>query len=200
MNIKADNNPRKALLKAAAQLFREKGYERTTVRDLAAAVGMQSGSLFYHFKSKEEILAEVMREGVREVHDAGREALQKPGNAQEKLGAMARAHLNVLLSDANSSLAVLLFDWRSLPQEQQQTIIDMRNEYEQLWVDVLNSAADAGDYQGDVRLTIRLILGALNWVAVWYREDGPLDRDALIEKVIKHISNPPHAGWLGPFD
>ena len=57
-----DDSPRGRLLSAAAQLFRDKGYERTTVRDIAAVVGIQSGSIFHHFKTKEEILFAVMEE------------------------------------------------------------------------------------------------------------------------------------------
>ncbi len=56
--------PRGRLLRAAAHLFREKGYHRTTVRDIASLVGIQSGSLFHHFKSKEDILIQVMKETI----------------------------------------------------------------------------------------------------------------------------------------
>ena len=52
------------LLVAAAKLFRQKGYEKTTVRDLAAALGIQSGSLFYHYKKKEAILKAVMQDTI----------------------------------------------------------------------------------------------------------------------------------------
>lgn len=65
-NLVSDpNGARGRLLKEAARLFRDKGYERTTVRDLAAAVGIQSGSLFHHFRTKEEILKAVMVETIR---------------------------------------------------------------------------------------------------------------------------------------
>jgi len=56
------DSARGKLLQAAAHLFRSKGYERTTVRDLASAVGIQSGSIFHHFKSKDEILEELLQE------------------------------------------------------------------------------------------------------------------------------------------
>src|SRR5690554_6288787 len=65
-NLVSDpESARGRLLREAARLFREKGYERTTVRDLAAAVGIQSGSLFHHFRTKEEILKAVMVETIR---------------------------------------------------------------------------------------------------------------------------------------
>ena len=60
-----DDSPRGRLLSAAAHLFRDKGFDRTTVRDIAASVGIQSGSIFHHFKSKEDILFAVMEEVIQ---------------------------------------------------------------------------------------------------------------------------------------
>lgn len=77
------SSARGRLLNEAARLFRDKGYERTTVRDLAAAVGIQSGSLFHHFRTKEEILKAVMVETIRAEYrlDAGR---CRPGGFSER--------------------------------------------------------------------------------------------------------------------
>ena len=71
----AESLRRAEVILTAARLFRKHGYERTTVRELARAVGLQSGSLFHHFRSKEEILVAVMNNGIQEVLDAGRQAL-----------------------------------------------------------------------------------------------------------------------------
>ncbi|MFA7280499.1 MAG: helix-turn-helix domain-containing protein, partial [Sterolibacterium sp.] len=59
-----ETNRRAELVRAAGRLFREQGYEATTIRDIAAAVGMRSGSPFYHFKSKEDMLKTVVLEGM----------------------------------------------------------------------------------------------------------------------------------------
>lgn len=81
----AAGSPRRAdVIATAGELFRLHGYERTTVRELARAVGLQSGSLFHHFRSKEEILVAVMSEGIEEVLEQGALALahyQDPGRA-----------------------------------------------------------------------------------------------------------------------
>ena len=76
MQIIEEKSRREALIDAASHLFRSKGYERTSVRDLAQAVGMQSGSLFYHFRSKAEILEAVMAQGVGDITENARQALQ----------------------------------------------------------------------------------------------------------------------------
>ena len=75
------DSARGKLLQVAAHLFRNKGYERTTVRDLAGAVGIQSGSIFHHFKSKDEILRAVMEETIRYNTALMRAALAGPGKS-----------------------------------------------------------------------------------------------------------------------
>ena len=65
VNKNGNDNRRGDLVRAAAQLFRQKGFEGTTIRDIAGAVGMRSGSPFYHFASKHELLLAVMEEGLR---------------------------------------------------------------------------------------------------------------------------------------
>ena len=87
------DSARGRLLREAARLFRDKGYERTTVRDLAAAVGIQSGSLFHHFRSKEEILKAVMVETIRLNTAMMRAAVDAQPDLHSKLKALIRAEL-----------------------------------------------------------------------------------------------------------
>ena len=82
------DSARGKLLQAAAHLFRRKGYERTTVRDLATAVGIQSGSIFHHFKSKEEILRAVMEETIVYNTALMEAALAEAGSLRERVLAL----------------------------------------------------------------------------------------------------------------
>lgn len=176
---------RDALVAAAAKLFREKGYERTTVRDLAEAVGMQSGSLFYHFSSKSEILYEVMRRGIDDLSSAVRLELASCENPRDELIVMTRTHLRTLLSNTQASLASLLYEWRSLPEEQRNQVVDLRDSYESLCREVMQRAMDQGVVkQGDPKLLVRLWLGAINWTSQWFKGDGDLGIDNLAEEVV----------------
>src|SRR5688572_32250789 len=76
-----DGNRRGELLRSAARLFRRKGFDATSTRDIAAAVGMQSGSPFYHFKSKGALLYAVMEEGMRCAIGRQAQVLQRQGDA-----------------------------------------------------------------------------------------------------------------------
>ena len=89
----AESLRRAEVILTAARLFRKHGYERTTVRELARAVGLQSGSLFHHFRSKEEILVAVMNNGIQEVLDAGRQALALYQAPADRLAALFRVHM-----------------------------------------------------------------------------------------------------------
>ncbi|MDD9893073.1 MAG: TetR/AcrR family transcriptional regulator [Gammaproteobacteria bacterium] len=184
----AQRPSRDALVEAAAALFREKGYERTTVRDLADAVGMQSGSLFYHFSSKGEILYEVMRRGIDDLSAAVTLELQTCSDPREELITMTRTHLRTLLSNTQASLASLLYEWRSLPSDQRDQVVQLRDKYEDVCRDVMQRAMDQGVVkQGDPKLLVRLWLGAINWSSQWFRGDGELGIDSLAEEVVDMI-------------
>ncbi len=91
------DSARGKLLQVAAHLFRNKGYERTTVRDLAGAVGIQSGSIFHHFKSKDEILRAVMEETIRYNTALMHAALADAGNVRERVLALIRCELQSIM-------------------------------------------------------------------------------------------------------
>lgn len=197
--MNSDNQPaersnrpgRQALVEAAAQLFRDKGYERTTVRDLAAAVGMQSGSLFYHFKTKGEILAEVMQQGIEQVISNMEAALVGVTEPRERLVALSHSHLFTLLSNEQAALASLLYDWKSLPAEMQTDILSARNRYELQCRQELSNAQAAGylpqDGSVDIAVTVRFWLGAINWTSQWYKADGSLSIDSLAEQLVARL-------------
>ena len=102
------------LMRAAAHLFKTKGYERTTVRELGAAVGIQSGSLFHHFKSKEDILLGVMEETIIINMARMHEALKQSESIKERLLSLITCELESVHKDTGEAMSVLVYEWRSL--------------------------------------------------------------------------------------
>lgn len=191
-NLVSDpDSARGRLLREAAGLFRDKGYERTTVRDLAAAVGIQSGSLFHHFRTKEEILKAVMVETIRlntAVMQAAKNAAESNG---EKLRALVRAELESINGQTGEAMAVLIFEWRSLSEASQAEVLILRDIYEALWLDVLNALKDDGSLLADPFVVRRLLTGALSWTVTWYRpERGGLTAEGLTDQVIAMLGLP----------
>ena len=167
------------LIQAAARLFRDKGYERTTVRDLAAEVGILSGSLFHHFKNKERILRAVMEEAILLNTETMKAALAEADNSKDRVLALIKCELASILGDTGAAMTVLVFEWRSLNEDSQAHILGLRDIYEQLWLDALNEAKDDGLVVIDPFILRRLLTGALSWTVNWYDEEGDMDLDAL---------------------
>ncbi|KMJ52077.1 TetR family transcriptional regulator [Vogesella sp. EB] len=184
-NATEDNSRRMELVRAAARLFRDQGYERTTVRDLGNAVGLQSGSLFYHFRTKEEILVAVMALGITATTEQLAAALSRAKTPREKLAALFHVHLHSLLGDNQAALEVMLYEWRSVSAAAKPGLIVLRDRYEALWQDALDEAAAAGLVKPDTRLLRRTLLGSLHWTVQWYHDNGELSVSELADRMLE---------------
>ncbi len=174
---------RQLLLEEAARLFDAHGYDRTSVRQLADAVGLQSGSLFHHFDSKESILLAVLEHTIELMIERLAAAAAAPGDSRQRLEALIRAELELLHGATRHGVAVAFFQWRSLSTQSQQQILKLRERYETIWLEALELAHRDGLIVTDPFLTRRLLTGAHGWTIYWYRPDGSLDLDRLAEEV-----------------
>ena len=163
------------LVRESARLFREKGYDATSVRDIAGATGLQSGSWVYHFRTKQDILAAVMEEGLQQalerIEAIGREQLAP----REHFRALLRTHLDTLLGPGQDFIPVLLYEWRSLETQQRPRVVALQKRYETVWEEVITELQRSGDWALPTRVDRLLMFGALNWIAHWYRPRGALD-------------------------
>lgn len=181
------DSARGKLLQTAAHLFRSKGYERTTVRDLASAVGIQSGSIFHHFKSKDEILRSVMEETIRYNTALMQASLAEATDLRGRVLALIRCELQSIMGGTGEAMAVLVYEWRSLSEEGREFILELRDNYELLWLGVLNEAKSAGYFKADPFILRRLLTGALSWTTTWFRPEGPMSIDQLAEEALSLV-------------
>jgi AcrR family transcriptional regulator len=176
-------NRRAELLRAAARLFVDKGFDATTTRDIAEAVGMRSGSPFYHFRSKQELLKEAMIDGL----EAGRArllaAIDGVVDPERRLYVLVRTHLATLLeADCNSPM--LLNETRSLDVAARAEIAAAFDRYQAPWQATLDKLAACGRIASAAAPLRLLLFGMLNWSGHWYRPDGPLTVDQLADSVV----------------
>jgi AcrR family transcriptional regulator len=179
-----DDTPRGKLLSAAAHLFREQGYERTTVRDIAARVGIQSGSLFHHFASKEEILKAVMIDVIRFNTDRLRDAVQGAPDTHAALRALIECELQSIVGDTREAMAVLVYSWDALSPENQAEVLALRAVYEQAWLDVLQQAREEGLIDVEPFVLRRLLTGAISWSGTWFDPKGAITLAQLVDTVL----------------
>ena len=168
------------VLSNAARLFREKGFERTSLKEIAEACNMLPGSLYYRYNSKEALLVELMRRGVDLVTAEVESAYASSDDPLERLRLCINAHLRALLVDSDA-VYVLLFEWRALGPEAREEIIELRDQYESLWAEILETMIEQGVIRKNVdgRLLRLIGLGALNWVATWFDPNGAHSLDAI---------------------
>ncbi len=177
------------IVNTSAKLFSEKGFDRTSIRDIASAAGLLPGSLYYYFKSKEEIFLEVHSQGMKILSDAAREAIAPHKDPWCKLEALAVAHSQVLLDDSGFMFMVAA-RFPECIAEQNQILMKQRDEYEAIIAEVIGELDLAADIDSDV---FRLqFLGALNWAQTWYRKDrgmAPKDIGKHLVKILCSAHN-----------
>lgn len=158
------------LLKAAAKLFREKGFAATTVREIAAAAKVLPGSLHYRYPTKEALLLKLMDDAAERAISTVMEAVEASRDPAERLRLAISSHLKLLLS-GDDAIYVLLYEWRSLGEAAREIVERLRNRYEAFWDGLLYEAAGAGYFRSnlDLKLIRQMGFGALHWVVQWHR-------------------------------
>ena len=182
-----EGNRREDLLRVCARLFREKGFDGTSIRDIAQAAGMRSGSPFYHFKSKQEMLVAVMEEGLTEgLHHLEAVAALKLSPA-EKFRQLVRVHLGTICEDGRDFIPVMLYDWRSLTPANRRRVIALKDRYDALWQEATDELQSEGAMPGDAQLARLFTFGVLNWTARWYHAGGRKSLDEIAEEAARFL-------------
>lgn len=178
-----EGNRRQDIVKAAAKLFRRHGFNGTSTRDIACAVGMHSGSLFCHFKSKDALLFEVMQEGLRSALARQMIVLLAEHDAATTLRQLIRSHFDTLLGPSSDFMHAVLYESRSLNTRQRNVIAKLKGDYEATWTPVLQALSSTGCLQVEVPLARNLIFGVLNGSAQWFNPKMGISIDDLTDAV-----------------
>ncbi|GAA2902404.1 TetR/AcrR family transcriptional regulator [Streptosporangium fragile] len=176
------------LVKLAAELFARKGFQATTVREIAEEAGILSGSLYHHFDSKETIVDEVLTTFLDDLVGRYRAALERDGDPRTILSEMVRIGFSTL-EPHRAAITVMQNDWnylRSLPGDRFDYLVKAEDEVERMWVEQIKRGQAIGQFRADVdpKLTYRMIRDTI-WVAVrWFRPGGRLNTGGLAEHYI----------------
>jgi len=180
---RADNRERE-LLDAAAALFAQRGYAATSMRDIALAVRMLPGSVYYHFASKEELLVAVYQAGVEDLSKALREGLATSSDPWTRLEAACRVHLETILRSSDYAQVLIRVHPEDVPDAADR-LRALRAGYEANFRELIGAlplppSAD--------RKTLRLMLmGALNWARVWFDPAGRETPQALARRFVTFL-------------
>jgi len=167
---------REELLAIAAGLFAERGFKNTTVRDIADAAGILSGSLYHHFDSKEAMVDELLDTFQTELWKEYDEIEASALSPRKKLEAVVRASFDAI-DHHHSEVAIFQNDAAHLITfDRFSYLADRNNRFRRLWTGLLEAGVEAGELRSDldVELVYRFVRDTV-WVAVrWYRPGGDL--------------------------
>ncbi len=176
------------IIAAAASLFKKKGYRATTLEDIAAAVGMLKGSLYYYIRSKEELLYLVVRDPIRQAYNRLEEIVNSDVPVPEKITQAIANHVTIF-HQHYPHIAVYLHDFHNVMQKLQDSAIEAPKEYQQLLTQLVQQGVDSGDLRSDldVMVTGYAILGMCNWMYRWYKPEGHMSAEAVANVFTKLI-------------
>jgi AcrR family transcriptional regulator len=177
---------RQEILRTAARLFQQRGYDATSMNDVAAALKLSKGGLYHHFQSKDEILFEIMNHAMELTQERVLDPVRNIASAEDRLRALIRLHIEVVLSPRDREITVMLHENHPLPPGLRKRINHRKKEYvhfvESLIAEVQKEAQRTRASKGAVsaRAATFALLGMINWIYQWYKPEGELQANTLI--------------------
>lgn len=187
------------IIAAAAEVLRYNGYDATTMKDIAARVNLTAASLYHHFKNKDFLLLAVLELGLNHAIGQMEEVFHSDLSCAEKLCQMIRLHVIAITENTPVGAAMVfeihtLMNARPSPRnggqfshedyeefiERRDAFFERRDYFETLFRRVVQNGIDANEFrQTDAAIFAKAMLGAHNWVGVWYKEGGRLSGDQI---------------------
>ncbi len=176
---------RQEILRTAARLFQQRGYDATSMNDVAAALKLSKGGLYHHFQSKDEILFEIMDHAMEITQERVLNPVRLIDDPDERLRALIRLHIEVVLSPRDREITVMLHENHPLPPALRKRINTRKKEYihfvEGLIAEVQGKRNRTRPTKGAVspRAAAFALLGMINWIYQWYKPEGDLQANNL---------------------
>jgi AcrR family transcriptional regulator len=184
-----ETSRRQAIEDVASDLFRERGYAATSIRDIARALSVQGASLYAHVTSKEDVLWAIVDRAASRFEAAAERAeaeaaARRPGDPAEAVAALVRAHVEALTGDVDEA-GVFVHEWRSLGPERRSDILARRDAYEARFRRYIQDGIAIGAFTiTDPAIAAAALLSAINGVATWYDPTGRLPAGRIADHLV----------------
>jgi AcrR family transcriptional regulator len=173
----------------ASQLFKEKGYNAVTMRDIAMAVGMKAASLYNHINSKQEILATLILEVANEFTRGMNAVVEEASLPMQKIQKIIEMHIDITVN-YSEALAALNNDWMHLENDDLIAFVKMRTDYEENFRNIIKAGIDSGEIQPrHPEVILFSILSTLRTLYLWYQKRGKLDVNVLKKDMVAVFLN-----------
>jgi AcrR family transcriptional regulator len=184
---------RQEILRTAARLFQQRGYDATSMNDVAAALKLSKGGLYHHFQSKDEILFEIMDHAMQITEERVVNPVRGIADPEERLRTLIRLHIGVVLSPRDREITVMLHENHPLPPSLRKRINSRKKDYihflENLMAEVQSKSRNVNQSKARVspRAAAFALLGMINWIYQWYKPEGELQAQTLVPQFTELI-------------
>lgn len=169
------------IVAVSARLFREKGYRATAMEDIARELNVTKPALYYYIETKHDLLYAICESAINRLMKGMREIMQAEAGVEEKLRRLIHWHVN-MFSEEGDVITVYLAEEGELPEDKRTFIRSMSREFEKLYRELLEQGIAQGIFREmDVHMVVRAVSGMCNWLAAWYRKDGPSSADEIAD-------------------
>jgi AcrR family transcriptional regulator len=179
-----DDTPRGRILRASCHLFRVHGFGQATVRQIAALVGIQSGSLFHHFRSKEDMLYNILREVLIHNTMAARAICAEEMDPRRRVRRMILAELAAFHGVTRDAMTLLSEELHRISPAHRDELAALRESYEACWLSALSALPPQSPAPAGPGLRRALLHGAMAWTQNWDRADGEQPLQVLAEELL----------------
>jgi AcrR family transcriptional regulator len=174
------------ILKSAAAAFRRLGYHGATVEEIAAALKMKKGNLYYYFRNKEEILFACHQYSLDRLLQLLDEVEHSAESAEAKLRRLIVFFVHTILDELHGT--ALFLDLEALSAAHLKTVISRRDRFDHGMRQVLEEGIRAGTFApADAKLLSFAILGAVNWIPRWFNPDGAASSDEIAARFADYL-------------
>jgi TetR/AcrR family transcriptional regulator, cholesterol catabolism regulator len=175
---------RQEILRTAARLFQQQGYDATSMNDVAAALKLSKGGLYHHFQSKDEILFNLMDHAMNITQERVVNAVKGIADPEERLRTLIRLHIGVVLSATDREISVMLHENHPLPPALRRRINARKKDYVHFVENLIAEVQRTRQSKATVtpRASAFALLGMINWIYQWHKPEGSLQSENLAKQ------------------
>jgi TetR/AcrR family transcriptional regulator, cholesterol catabolism regulator len=177
------NGSRQEILRTSARLFRERGYDATSMNDIAGALKLSKGGLYHHFRSKDEILFHILNQAMDITEERVLMPIRDIANPEERLRTLIRFHIQLVVRARDREITVILHENHPLPPALRKRVNARKKEYIHTLEQLIGEVQGARKTKEvKPRAAAFALLGMINWIYQWYQPEGTLKEEDLVRQ------------------
>ncbi|MEM8934395.1 MAG: TetR/AcrR family transcriptional regulator [Acidobacteriota bacterium] len=174
------------IYRKAADVIYDKGFNATSMGDIAEAVDLTKGGLYYYIKGKKALLFAIMNFAMDLLETEIMVGARQEPDPEARLAQIVGGHIRVVINDP-SALTILVYEEENLSSEHRGKILKRKQEYDEMLRSTIQAVLDrrGGSKPIDAKIAAYSFLGMMHWVVRWFHSDGSISRDEVIDQMTR---------------